>query len=113
MQIIEENQDDLMTCKDRLIEAALEAGGYDNITIVLCHIMLQDTEPKVKLNNTVFSKPNHHKIRKILLLLLVLALAAGFYLYRNPQQYAKWKTILYQAASLWADTEKALHNFLT
>ena len=58
MQIIEENQDDLMTCKDRLIEAALEAGGYDNITIVLCHIMLQDTEPKVKLNNTVFSKPN-------------------------------------------------------
>ena len=80
-----------------MIEAALEAGGYDNITIVLCHIMLQDTEPKVKLNNTVFSKPNHHKIRKILLLLLVLALAAGFYLYRNPQQYAKWKTILYQA----------------
>lgn len=113
MQIIEENQDDLMTCKDRLIEAALEAGGYDNITIVLCHIMLQDTEPKVKLNNTVFSKPNHHKIRKILLLLLVLALAAGFYLYRNPQQYAKWKTILYQADTVLVTETDTTNTTLT
>ena len=113
MQIIEENQDDLMTCKDRLIEAALEAGGYDNITIVLCHIMLQDTEPKAKLNNTVFSKPNHHKIRKILLLLLVLALAAGFYLYRNPQQYAKWKTILYQADTVLVTETDTTNTTLT
>ena len=113
MQIIEENQDDLMTCKDRLIEAALEAGGYDNITIVLCHIMLQDTEPKVKLNNTVFSKPNHHKIRKILLLLLVLALAAGFYLYRNPQQYAKWKMILYQADTVLVTETDTTNTTLT
>ena len=34
MQIIEENQNDLVACKDQLIEAALAVGGYDNVTIV-------------------------------------------------------------------------------
>lgn len=97
MQILEENQDDLVTCKERLIEAALDAGGYDNITIALCHVILQDSEPKAELNNTVFSKPNQHKIWKVLLVLLILALAVGCYLCKNPQQCAKWKTAIFQA----------------
>ena len=93
MQIIEENQNDLVACKDQLIEAALAVGGYDNVTIVLCHIIRKETdEPKANLNNTVFSKPNNHKFRKIVLLLFALALLLGGYLYKNPQLYAKWKT---------------------
>lgn len=95
MQIIEENSDNLINCKDQLIEAALSAGGYDNVTIVLCHIMQQETEPKANLNNTVFSKPKQHKFLKTLLLLFALALGIGFYFYINPQQYTKWKTKIF------------------
>ena len=84
MQIIEENQNDLVACKDQLIEAALAVGGYDNVTIVLCHIIRKETdEPKANLNNTVFSKPNNHKFRKIVLLLFALALLLGGYLYKT------------------------------
>ena len=98
MQIIEENQNDLVACKDQLIEAALAVGGYDNVTIVLCHIIRKETdEPKANLNNTVFSKPNNHKFRKIVLLLFALALLLGGYLYKNPQLYAKWKTKIHPA----------------
>ncbi|MEL5894825.1 protein phosphatase 2C domain-containing protein [Bacteroides sp. GD17] len=83
MEIIEANQEDLGVCKDQLIEAALAAGGYDNVTIVLCHIIQEgDAAPKTKLNNTVFSKPNNHKFQKVLLLLLILILAIGFYCYK-------------------------------
>ena len=96
MQIIEENQNDLVACKDQLIEAALAVGGYDNVTIVLCHIIRKETdEPKANLNNTVFSKPNNHKFRKIVLLLFVLALLLGGYLYKNPQLSAKWKAKIF------------------
>lgn len=97
MQIIEENQNDLVVCKDQLIEAALAVGGYDNVTIVLCHIIQKETdEPKANLNNTVFSKPNNHKFRKIVLLLFVLALLLGGYLYKNPQLSAKWKAKIFR-----------------
>lgn len=97
MQIIEENQNNLVICKDQLIGAALAAGGYDNVTIVLCHVIRKETEPKANLNNTVFSKPNSHKFQKIFLLLFALALLLGVYLYKNPQLYAKWKTKIYPA----------------
>lgn len=113
MQILEENQDDLVTCKERLIEAALAAGGYDNITIALCHVILQDSEPKAKLNNTVFSKPNQHKIWRFLLFLLTLALAVGCYLCKNPQQYAKWKAVIFQADTILVTETDTINTSLS
>lgn len=44
MDIVIDNKDDLYSCRDKLIQAALEAGGYDNVTIAVGKIEKQETE---------------------------------------------------------------------
>lgn len=83
MEIIKEQEEDMMTCKDRLIEAALSAGGYDNVTVALCRIHDMETV-STEMGNTVFDKPKH-TVRKLLLIIfaLVALLLIGFYICRT------------------------------
>lgn len=68
MDIIEIFHNDLGKCKEQLINAALEAGGHDNVTVAMCQIM-ETCTPSEKdksfsnLNDTVFSKPKKSLFR--------------------------------------------------
>lgn len=73
-QILAESSDDLSVCSDKLIEAACEASGDDNITVALCKILSGSSDPKKivkknKLSNTIsFSKKKGFRIKKSFLL---------------------------------------------
>lgn len=87
-QILVENNDNLSECSDKLIEAACEASGDDNITVALCKVLSGALEPKKlirknKLTNTVsFSPPKRIRIKKGLfakLLVLIVMMGVGYY----------------------------------
>lgn len=52
MDIVIDNKDDLYSCRDLLIQAALEAGGYDNVTIAIGKVDIQETEELQESQNT-------------------------------------------------------------
>lgn len=60
MQVMAAN-DDLVAMKGLLIEAALKAGGYDNVTVALCHIdapsLTNGGMKSIKLNATLRNEP--------------------------------------------------------
>jgi protein phosphatase len=89
-------------CKNELISAALSAGGYDNVTVALCAIEMEESEEeadseeddkkteeeeeKEELSTTIRSEIiGHHKksriVSRLLLILLLILIAAGAYLY--------------------------------
>lgn len=91
-QILVEQGDNLTECSNKLIEAACDAAGEDNVTVALCKILSGAAEPKRairknKLSNTIsFSKKEGLKIPRgllikglIALLLLGVAFFGGFY----------------------------------
>lgn len=83
MEIIKEQEEDMMTCKDRLIEAALSAGGYDNVTVALCRIHDMETV-STEMGNTVFDKPKHTAGKLLLIIFaLVALLLIAFYICRT------------------------------
>ena len=96
--------DDPTECKNELISAALSAGGHDNVTIALAHIQTdekeveeepaeeekKDEEPaeeeqtEEELSTTIRSEVighRSHKLRNIMLILLLLIIAAGVYIW--------------------------------
>lgn len=85
MQLMLSHKESLMDCKNHLIEAALNAGGYDNVTIALCQIGMENqSEAKDVTNDTVFSYTKK-KSRKAyyLLLLLVFLMVLSYVLFPN------------------------------
>lgn len=83
--ILAESSDDLSVCSDKLIEAACEASGDDNITVALCKIISGSSDPKKivrknKLSNTIsFSKRKGFRIKKgFLLKSVAFLLLIGF-----------------------------------
>lgn len=48
IQVMDEYQDDIGGCRDKLIEAALTEGGYDNVTVALCNVI--QTRRKNRMN---------------------------------------------------------------
>ena len=86
-QILIENGDNLSDCSDKLIEAACEASGDDNITVALCKVLSGALEPKKsirknKLSNTVsFSPKKQIRIKRGLLVkfLILIVMMGGFY----------------------------------
>lgn len=91
-QILAENEHNLSVCTDKLIEAACEASGQDNITVALCQITSGALEPqkairKNRLSNTLsFNKKEPISIKKgligkfvAILFVLVLVFGSGFW----------------------------------
>ena len=89
-------------CKNELISAALTAGGYDNVTIALAHIQTDEVEEpddnedeekdsedkednsQEDLSATIKSKVivrRSHKLRNFILVLLLLIIGAGAYVW--------------------------------
>lgn len=95
-QILAENEHNLSVCTDKLIEAACEASGQDNITVALCQITSGALEPqkairKNRLSNTLsFNKKEPISIKKgligkfvAILFVLVLVFGSGFWFGRK------------------------------
>lgn len=91
LEIMLEFRDEPMECKNELISAALSNGGYDNVTIALCNIYMDDdTEEQAEeenvteenLSTTIRSEMVGRKNRfGILLPLLFVAIILSAYLF--------------------------------
>lgn len=85
MQTMLNHKESLADCKKSLIEAALNAGGYDNVTITLCQIAIENkSEEKEITSDTVFSytQKKSKKVYYVLILLIVL-LVLSYILFPN------------------------------
>ena len=103
-EVMNDFRDEPMECKNELISAALSNGGYDNVTIALCDIRIEgEDEPVEEQEETVKETENEeesqqteeelsttirtqaighrHIGRRILLIVLLLLVAAGLYIY--------------------------------
>lgn len=97
-ELTKEYKDDLSVCKEKLITAALEAGGHDNVTIALCQVKIEGEEPEEgqdisetlenqeekacedetkELSTTVRNLPVKKSRKKLWLLFFVLLVALG------------------------------------
>ena len=89
IKILSENED-LYTCKNALIEAALNNGGHDNVTVAMANVKIQaDEEDKPLPGGTVgFKKKSKKKtffwVIFILLLLAALCYVAYTKILQNP-----------------------------
>ncbi|MDH8701074.1 serine/threonine protein phosphatase PrpC [Dysgonomonadaceae bacterium PH5-43] len=74
-EIIKDNYANLTSCKTELIQAALSAGGYDNITVALFQQVSggKDFEPVVDKGNSVINK-FYRKIIWIIIVFLLITL---------------------------------------
>lgn len=68
--IIEEEENDLQKCKEKLTTAALAAGGSDNITISLMQIKTSSAVPGKEVCNGILSKIKNLKRSTLLISLL-------------------------------------------
>lgn len=97
-----------MECKNELISAALSAGGYDNVTVALCNIEMEEDEETTDeeenensadgdeeekkpeeeetLSSTIRSEVVRHrrKTPRVLMLLFLIIIAAGAFVYLYP-----------------------------
>lgn len=75
MQIMLEHKESLADCKTALIEAAIAAGGYDNVTVGMCQVAKVLQQEATELENTLFSKPvkKSRSLFYILIILIVLS----------------------------------------
>lgn len=128
-QILNENETNLSECTDKLIEAASEAAGQDNITVALCRIISGATEPqriirKNRLSNTLSfaqknSTPERGKLigKIILVLLIVLVIFGGGFWYGQKQNplvtdvSEQDSTMVSIRSQDYTDTINLLHDF--
>lgn len=96
--------EDPQECKNELISAALSAGGYDNVTVAVASIMMEgeeeeddigwdtlansnkEAQPEEDLSTTIRSeaigrRSKKHLLARCLLVLLLLLIGAGVYVY--------------------------------
>ena len=97
-------KEDPVECKNELISAALNKGGYDNVTVVTCKVKMEEDEhvdeeevkdkaeeedekqPEEDLSTTVRSEKIGRRRRpRFLLILLLLLIAVGIYIYFAPE----------------------------
>ena len=115
--------DDPIECKNELISAALSAGGYDNVTIALAHIQTDEEEAEDdvdkdenaeddsaekpsegELNTTIRSEVigrKSHKWRNFMLLLLLLIIAAGIYIWMTKDTNPTSQSIVAAITPYW------------
>ena len=82
MHIINENQEDVLECRNALIHGALMGGGQDNVTVALCAIK-KESEELEDISRTIVPNAVGRRVPRILILLLILV-AAGIYVYTVP-----------------------------
>lgn len=68
--VMAEHSDDAWKCQEELIAIALANGGYDNVTVALCRVQMEDADGKTvaegqeeDVATTVRTKPNSHRFR--------------------------------------------------
>lgn len=93
IKVLVENED-LKTCKNALIEAALSNGGHDNVTVAMANVQIQtDEEDKSLPNGTVgFKKRNKKKMFCWFVFILLLLGVACFVVY-------EYYDVIYKALS--------------
>ncbi len=92
MLISEQTAQPLEVCRDALIQAALDAGGHDNVTVALCRITdIKGDDSDIQLGNTL---PFHRSTKRHLPLWLFIALlvvcASVYFLTRYGDVVASW-----------------------
>lgn len=80
MHVMNENQEDLNDCRNALISSALGAGGYDNVTVALCAIEIEEEKDEM-MSSTIRSNTVGHRIPHSLIILMILLIGAGVYIY--------------------------------
>ncbi|MDR2774737.1 MAG: protein phosphatase 2C domain-containing protein [Tannerella sp.] len=86
-KIMAETADDIIVCKNTLIESALKEGGHDNVTIALCKIVsganVADDADKNAVSSNTIKKGRVVMLVIILLLLICLTALCICILYIN------------------------------
>ncbi len=84
--VMQETEQQIDTCVNALIQNALDRGGHDNVTVVLCQLVAAGGGGAEELQKTVSlhtEKPKNRPLRKVLgaalAVLLVLLVAAVLY----------------------------------
>lgn len=124
LDVMIQYHDDPTECKNELISAALSAGGYDNVTIALANVQTdeQETEEPEEAENTSDSAEEaekqseeelsttirtevigrrSHKLRNILLLILLLIIAAGIYIWTAKDTNPTCQSIVTAVTTYW------------
>ena len=58
--VMQETSNEIDTCTKALIQGALDLGGHDNVTVVLCQIVPEENKPSYR----ICSKPSRHSLKK-------------------------------------------------
>jgi protein phosphatase len=118
--------EDPMECKNELISAALSSGGYDNVTVAIANIEIDEAEDveedtnskeedekgesvtegesEEELSSTIRTEVigrRSHKFRNLMLIILLLIIAAGAYIYLSKDCETLRQSISTAVAPLW------------
>lgn len=93
MQVMMEHKDSLSDCKKALINAALAAGGYDNVTTALCLVTTEKKEEQKELDKTLLNKPVKKSKKMFYLLVLLIVLSIVSYLFFSAEISSWMKAI--------------------
>ncbi|WP_337812922.1 PP2C family serine/threonine-protein phosphatase [Parabacteroides johnsonii] len=102
--VMQETSNEIDTCTKALIQGALDLGGHDNVTVVLCQFVPEESKPPVQemqqTVSTFTTKERKKPLRKLVLwtvglvfALLLACLAWSFSAAGNGQQ---WKNKMIQ-----------------
>lgn len=65
--IVIDNSDDMVACRDKLIEAALEEGGFDNVTVAVAKVFISEDEAVSEgIRDTLEPKKKSLSLRRFL-----------------------------------------------
>lgn len=85
MEILTRHGDDVVACNSNLIEAALNAGGHDNVTSALCAVKIEETEDDKKeiVSTITLNKSKGSWLKWLLFILILIAIVAAVLVYTN------------------------------
>lgn len=77
-EIVFSNTQNIIECRNKLISAALAAGGYDNVTVAMARVDISEDEiPSDDIGNTLDSRPRKRFPKKFFLLLTIFFLCVA------------------------------------
>lgn len=103
--VVNEHQDDINSCKNELISAALAAGGYDNVTVVMGAVQMENKqvaddskteEPEGKeepesndvgMGKTKSVEVHHSTTKNVVIAIVLLAVLAGAIYWFKPELF--------------------------